>query len=110
MTSSLPARFGPFHRRTASDPSENEKVAASGVIWGSRARNVYAGLGPAVKAWQGPLPDGVIGYEFFTNAEPDPGRAPGSPQWSEGRPHVATLERNELVSINVIVTKRHDPS
>jgi len=85
-------------------------VSGSGAIWGRRARNVYASLWPAVKAWAGSLPDGVIGYEFFTDVEPDPGAAPGSPQWSEGRPGVTVLERNELVSISVIVTKRHDAS
>jgi hypothetical protein len=61
-----------------------------------------------VKAWNGPLPDGVVGFEFYTNVEPDPGRVPEWPQWSEGRPNVIVLEKGELVAISVIVTKRHD--
>lgn len=104
-----PGRFGPFHRRTNSDPGENERVSSSGKVLGRPRGNIYAGLYPAVKAWSGPLPEGIVGFEFFTDAEPDPGCAPGWPQWSEGRPGVLVVERNELVAISVIVTKRQDP-
>lgn len=104
-----PARFGPFHRRTNVDPSENEKVATSGAVWGRRRGNIYAGLYPAVKAWDGPLPPDIVGFEFFTDVEPDPGRPPGWPQWSEGRPGVLALEEGELVAISVTVSKRQDP-
>ena len=104
-----PARFGPFHRRTHTDPSENEKVAASGTIRGRPRGNIYAGLFPAVKAWNGPLPEGVVGYEFYTDIEPDRGRVPDWPQWSEGEPGVTVLEKGELVAISVIVAKRQDP-
>lgn len=101
-------RFGPFHRRTHFDPSENEKVASSGVLWGRRRGNIYAGLYPAVKAWDGELPEGVIGFEFYTDVEPDLGRPPGWPQWSEGHPDVLVLDPGELVAISVTVTKRQD--
>jgi len=104
-----PARFGPFHRRTYIDPSENGKVSSSGQVWGRRRGNIYAALRPAVKAWDGPLPEEIVGFEFFTDVEPDPDQAPGWPQWSEGRPGVIILESHELVAISVIVTKRHDP-
>ena len=104
-----PARFGPFHRRTRSDPSENEKVVSSGEVWGRPRGNIYAGLFPAVKAWVGPLPEGFVGFEFYTDIEPDAGRSPDWPQWSEGRPGVRVIERGELVAIPVIVTKRQDP-
>ena len=104
-----PARFGPFHRRTYIDPSENEKVSASGQLWGRRRGNTYAGLKPAAKAWTGPLPEEAVGFEFFTDVEPDPGQAPAWPQWSEGRPGVIVIEPHELVAISVIVTKRQDP-
>jgi len=107
--SNRPARFGPFHRRTYVDPAENAKVSASGQIWGKPRRNIYAGSKAAVKAWEGPLPEGVVGIEFFTDVPPDPGQAPGWPQWSEGHPGVIVLEPYELVAISVIVTKRHDP-
>jgi hypothetical protein len=102
-------RYGPYHRRTtAKERRENDKVVASGLLWGRRRGNYYAALSPAVKAWEGPLPAGVPGFEFFTEVEPDPGCAPGWPQWSEGRPGVIVLERDELVAISVIVTKRQD--
>ena len=97
--SSRPARFGPFHRRTRLNPNENDKVAASGEVWGRPRGNIYAGVFPAVKAWDGPLPDGIVGYEFFTDVEPDSASSPGWPQWSGGRPGVRILEKNELVAI-----------
>lgn len=103
-----PARFGPFHRRTQSDPSENEKVARSGEVWGRPRGNIYAGKYPSVKAWSGPLPEGIVGFEFYTDVEPDQGSAPGWPQWWEGQLGVRSLDRGELVAISVIVTKRQD--
>jgi hypothetical protein len=62
-----------------------------------------------VKAWDGPLPAGIVGFEFYTNVEPDPGRPPGWPQWSEGRADVLVLDEKELVAIPVIVSRRQDP-
>jgi hypothetical protein len=109
MSTFRPARFGPFHRRTNVDPAENQKVVLSGVVWGRRRGNIYAGLYPAVKAWDGALPEGVVGIEFYTDVEPDPGRPPGWPQWSEGRTDVLVLDPGELVAISVTVTKRQDP-
>ena len=103
-----PARYGPFHRRTRADPSENEKVAISKEVWGRPRGNIYAGLFPSVKAWSGALPEGIIGYEFFTDAEPYPDSSPGWPQWCEGGPGVRVIEKGELVAISVIVTKRRD--
>ena len=108
-TRARPARFGPFHRRTYVNPGENEKVARSGEIWGRPRGNIYAAIRPAVKAWNGELPAGIVGYEFFTDIEPDPGSAPDWPQWTEGRPGVKIIEKNELVAIAVVVTKRQDP-
>lgn len=105
----VPAAFGPFHRRTYVDPSENEKVSSSSQLWGRPAGNIYAGLFPAVKAWRGPLPPAVVGYEFYTDVEPDQGSRPEWPRWSEGSPGVIVLEKGELVAISVIVTKRQDP-
>jgi hypothetical protein len=59
-----------------------------------------------VKAYEGPLPDGFPGTEFYTDVEPDPWSVPGSPEWSEGRPGVITLERKLLVAIEVVVTRQ----
>lgn len=100
-----PARFGPFHRRLHF-AGENEKIAASGEIWGRPRSNIYAGDVPAVKAWNGPLPDGLSGTEFYTDVEPDPWGVPGSPQWSEGRPGVVAIDRKQLVAIKVVITRQ----
>lgn len=104
-----PGRYGPFHRRSEWWPEEIEKICSSSQIRGKPRGNFFAGLIPAVKAWDGELPDGIVGVEFFTEVEPDPDGVPGWPEWREGRPGVRVLERNELVAIDVIVTKRHDP-
>ena len=108
MSQRKPARFGPYHRRSHHNPSENELIVASGVIWGKPRGNFFAGVVPCVKAWEGPLPEGVVGVEFFTDVEPDPWSVPKSPEWSQGRSGVLTLEKDELVAIAVVVTMRRD--
>ena len=105
-SSSRPRRFGPFHRRCEAQAEEIEKIVASGHIWGRPRRNFYAGLIPAVKAWDGPLPDGAIGVEFYTDVPPDPWSVPGWPEWTEGQPGVVILEARELVAIPVVVTMK----
>jgi hypothetical protein len=99
-----PARFGPFHRRCEPRPEEVDQIARSGEIWGRARRNFFAGLIPAVKAWEGRLPSDAIGVEFFTDVEPDPSSIPGWPEWSEGRVGVVVLDAGELVAIPVVVT------
>lgn len=109
MTSSgKPAQFGPFHRRSAPDPLENELISVSGQVWGRPRRNYFAGLIPTVKAWEGPLPEDIVGIEFYTDVEPDPWSVPGWPEWSPGRRGVIILERDELIAIPVVVTARRD--
>lgn len=103
-----PARFGPYHRRSHHNPHENALITDSGLLWGKPRGNFYAGLVPCVKAWDGPLPDGVVGVEFYTDIEPDPWSVPAEPEWSEGRPGVMVLDPGELVAIPVVVTIRRD--
>ena len=74
----------------------------------SRRGNYFAGVVPCVKAWEGPLPETIVGIEFYTDVEPDPWSVPGWPEWSQGRPDVIMLEKDELVAIPVIVTMRRD--
>lgn len=76
--------------------------------FGAGRRYIYAGLFPAVKAWNGPLPEGIAGVEFYTNIPPDPDKVPSAPQWTQGHPGVIILEFGELVAIEVVVTKRID--
>ena len=89
-------------------PEENDLVSSSGQVWGRPRRNFFAGLVPAVKAWDGPLPENAVGVEFFTNVRPDPWSIPGWPHWTEGSPGVIVLEEGELVAIEVVVTVRRD--
>jgi hypothetical protein len=98
------ARFGPFHRRCEPRPKEVEQITASGQIWGRVRRNFFAGLIPAVKAWDGPLPADAVGVEFFTDVQPDSSSVPGWPEWTEGSRGVIVLEAGELVAIPVVVT------
>jgi hypothetical protein len=107
-TVTRPAPFGPYHRRSHRNPAENELISASGEIWGKPRGNFFAGVVPCVKAWAGPLPEGIVGIEFYTTVPPDPFSPPNWPEWSEGSRGVVILERNELVSIPVIVTMRRD--
>lgn len=104
-----PAKYGPFHRHHRTR-EENERIVSSGEIWGRPSGNFYAGDFPAVKAWDGALPEGIFGLEFYTDVEPDPtGSRPGWPEWSEGRPGVVTIERKQLVKIQVVISRRRDP-
>ena len=103
-----PARFGPFHRRSELHPEDNERICSSGQLWGRPRRNFFAGLIPAVKAWEGALPPDAVGVEFYTDIEPDPWSVPGWPEWTQGQPGVIVLERDELVGIPVVVTIRQD--
>lgn len=108
MNGSRPARFGPFHRRSHHNPAENEQISSSSRIWGRPRGNYFGGVFPCVKAWDGGLPDGIVGVEFYTDIEPDPSAPPGWPEWTEGRPGVIVLEPGELVAIEVVVTMRRD--
>ena len=99
-----PGGFGPFHRRCEPQPEEIDKIGASGQLWGRPRRNFFAGLIPAVKAWEGPLPADAVGIEFYTDVPPDPWSVPGWPEWTEGQPGVIVLEPGELVAIPVVVT------
>ncbi len=105
---SRPARFGPFHRRCEPQPDEVEKICASGEVWGRPRRNFFAGLIPAVKAWDGPLPAGAVGVEFYTDVPPDPWSVPGWPEWTEGQAGVIVREARELVAIPVVVTMKRN--
>lgn len=58
---------------------------------------------PKVKAYDGPLPEGAQGFEFTTNAVPDPGGIPGKPTWSGNglNPDVQTVNGQAVISCNV---------
>lgn len=89
-------------------PEENDLVCSSGQLWGRPRRNFFAGFVPAVKAWDGSLPEDAVGVEFFTDVPPDSWSVPNWPQWTEGSTGVIVLEKGELVAIDVVVTMRRD--
>jgi hypothetical protein len=62
---------GPFHRLLAANVQDAATVVLqllSGEIWGRTPRY---GLSPAVQAYNGPLPDGRSGIEFWAFQAPD---------------------------------------
>ena len=61
-----------------------------------------------MKAWDGPLPAGAVGVEFYTDVPPDPWSIPGWPEWTEGRDGVIVREPGELVAIRVVVTMKRE--
>ena len=84
-------------------------VQASGELWGRAPRNITQSTTPAAKAYSGPLPAGVRGYEFVTSAVPNAGspgmyRVGGQVDWPQGYPGVRNVD-DETVAIRVTVTK-----
>lgn len=57
-------------------------IVASGELWGRAPRNCFSSVTPKAKAYRGPLPTDVSGFEFETEVAPDPGGVPRSPTWS----------------------------
>ena len=53
-----------------------------GEVWGRPARNIYQSDVPKVKAYEGHLPEGERGVEFYTSVPPDRGSVPKQPTWS----------------------------
>ncbi len=77
-----------YHRLASPTQTEVDAAAqeTSGEIWGHPS--TWSGI-PKEKAYAGPLPPDKRGVEFWTSVPPDPGGAPGRPEWSGPRPGVA---------------------
>lgn len=73
-------------------------IKNSSEIWGQSPRNIFNSHIPKVKAYDGFLPSGTNGVEFWTNVAPDVNGIPGKPIWS-GIPNAAWHK------IPVVVTK-----
>ena len=101
----MPEKVHYFRYQSAAD---NELVESSGKLAGRAPRNIAQSMFPKVKAFIGSIEDERTGIEFTTDVEPDPGCPPGLAYWSEGRPGVEVLERNELVAIPVTIMRRND--
>ena len=99
--------YGPFHRLQGVE--DNERAERTGMVGGRPARNIAAGLFPKVKAFEGPLPAGRSGIEFYTTVVPDRNHVPGVPVWSGPRKGVIqSAEDQDLVLIAVRIVKRVD--
>ncbi|MBO0805372.1 MAG: RHS repeat-associated core domain-containing protein, partial [Nocardiopsaceae bacterium] len=101
-----PGEYGPFHRLTT--PSQSGDIAAKQVesqeLWGQSAR--YSNI-PAAKAYNGPLPPGKSGVEFYTPVAPTDtmGGIPGlQATWYRGSPGVVDIN-DEWVKIPIRTTK-----
>lgn len=95
-----------FHRifRPNEDPGATvRRIEGSGQLWGQSARNIYASDIPKVKAYAGPLPEGRFGYEFETDAEPDPYGVPMQPTWTG--PREGVVVEDDWAKIKVTLTK-----
>jgi hypothetical protein len=75
-------------------------------------RNIFTSDIPKVKAFKGPLPPGVAGYEFTTPVAPDPNANPRHPwaTWSGTRPDIGPTEDGEMAKIPVNVTNVQQPT
>ena len=91
-----PARFGPYWR--SDTPDVVRQIVKSNEIWGQTPRNIFQSSFPKVKAFEGQLPLGTNGVEFWTDVAPDPNGIPGKPTWSG--PSSASWHK-----IPVVVTK-----
>ncbi len=79
-------RYGPFYRTgSTQDDATTQAQLDSGEFWGRPNRGADR---PSVDAWNGPLPDGKHGVEFWTDVEPSPGSPPGRSRWLGPRPGV----------------------
>lgn len=81
-------------------PEDARRQETSGELWGLPRRG---GIFPRVKAYEGPLPEGVRGIEFETDVQPDPGSPPGDASWMGPRDGV-TVE-GDYAKIRIRVTR-----
>jgi hypothetical protein len=90
--------WGPYHRLgdTAADKAVwcKERKLCGGI-----QRNIYAGKFPKAKAWVGPLPAAVSGFEFMTDVKPDPHTPPRLALWSGPRAGVTVDDKYACIPI-----------
>jgi CubicO group peptidase (beta-lactamase class C family) len=99
-----PAKYGPFHHRAQTD-DDAHKIQRTGELWGWPRMGSST---PQPQAYYGPLPQGAIGIEFYTNAKPHGRTVPGHARWWPGDPGVV-LVSDEYARIAVTVTRNTHP-
>jgi hypothetical protein len=81
-------------------------IVKSGELWGRSPRNCNASNFPKAKAYRGPLPDGVVGFEFVTDVAPDKGGVPDKPTWChKPRPRPGVVIEDDFAKIKVKVAR-----
>ncbi|MGW7531333.1 WXG100-like domain-containing protein [Amycolatopsis sp. NPDC054798] len=96
-----PARYGPYHRlESRTQSAETAKlIEESSQVWGKTPRH---GANPAVQAWNGPLPPGKRGVEFYTDVKPHFYRSKqGLREW---RAEQGIPTDGEFAKLDVVVT------
>ncbi|MDQ1813292.1 RHS repeat-associated core domain-containing protein [Massilia sp. CCM 9210] len=94
-------RFGPYHR-LGDSPASIKAIKESGELLGNPSTNYMASPFPKVKAYEGPLPGGRQGFEFYTNVKPDVGHVPGQPVWMPPRPGVTVRNEQAVIACSVV--------
>ncbi|CAM4132194.1 hypothetical protein F901_03000 [Acinetobacter dispersus] len=97
-----PKMYGPYHR--LGDSMENiQSIKNSKELFGNPPTNFFRSDIPKVKAYEGSLPNGAKGFEFYTPTKPNGGGyKPGTVRlWSEPN----AIIRNDQAIIRCIVTK-----
>ena len=98
--------FGPYHRPNYS-ADLIRLIIESGEFWGRPPRNSFKSDIPKVKAYDGPLPPGLTGFEFETEIPPDEGCVPGKPIWSGHPPRPGVIVAGEWAKIRVRILKQN---
>jgi hypothetical protein len=93
-------RYGPYYHRAKTD-EDAWSIQETGELRGTPRRG--SGI-PQPQAFVGPLPNGTIGIEFFTDIKPHGGTVPGYARWMEGDLGVVSIDAN-CAKIQVTVTK-----
>ena len=94
--------FGPFHRRLSptQDAHNMQAILRSGQLWGGRPQ--WNGE-PQVKAFQGPLPDETIGFEFFTRYRPN--RPYGHRMYWHPRQDGSVWEEDGKAKLQILISR-----
>ena len=94
-----------FHRRDNPETQTRanvDQIIRSGELWGKAPRNGFGGFEPTVQAYEGPLPEGINGFEFTTRVAPDSGGMPnGKWHWSGDGLRTFEHEGHDMVSIPI---------
>ncbi len=94
--------YGPFHRleSTTQRPSDAARSAEDSFLWGNTPRS---GFEPTVQAYEGPLPHGARGIEFYTTTPPHPDGLPHQPHWYLSDPGVVNDEGAARITCIVVL-------